>query len=313
MNKSIALLKPIFLLINVAIQQLVLLTHKTMQATATLQHFPDTSPQSQHRSKSKSNEFLSFNGTSQALFQLHKNSTLLLLSETLNCIDLLFGADISIHEKELDGTIQEFLVWDPTLEARLQLSQISKHLDQLANRINSKSCRVLLTGDLNAGKSTVTNTLLGRNIVPTDQQPCTVSFIQIMDSSSFDILEQMHAIPDRELYDLTDPTTFTTFPIARLADVQEQSYELINVYCKTTSPILNNGILDVCLIDSPGLNIDSIKTCELLKSQWDADVILFLLNAENHLTLSVIEYLMVGSSVSGTGMQRKDLPFYSCQ
>ncbi|KAJ3287062.1 mitofusin [Blyttiomyces sp. JEL0837] len=46
------------------------------------------------------------------------------------------------------------------------------------------------------------------------------------------------------------------------------------------------------LIDSPGLNIDSVTTTSLFSKQEEIDVIVFVVNAENHFTLSGREFLI---------------------
>ncbi len=49
-------------------------------------------------------------------------------------------------------------------------------LHRLRKRILDTHSRVLVAGDLNSGKSTLINGLLGRRLVPEDQQPCTAVF-----------------------------------------------------------------------------------------------------------------------------------------
>jgi mitofusin 2 len=59
--------------------------------------------------------------------------------------------------------------------------------------------------------------------------------------------------------------------------------------------LLHNGSVDVSLIDSPGLNIDSIKTTALFSKQEEIDVIVFVVNAENHFTLSGKQFLEIAT------------------
>jgi mitofusin len=47
------------------------------------------------------------------------------------------------------------------------------------------------------------------------------------------------------------------------------------------------GVVDISLIDSPGLNIDGVKTMALFAQQEEIDVVVFVVNAANHFTLSV--------------------------
>ncbi|KAJ1974053.1 mitofusin, partial [Dimargaris verticillata] len=55
--------------------------------------------------------------------------------------------------------------------------------------------------------------------------------------------------------------------------------------------LLRNGVVDIALIDSPGLNRDSLKTTQLFTRQEEIDVIVFVVNSENHFTLSGQEFL----------------------
>ena len=50
---------------------------------------------------------------------------------------------------------------------------------------------------------------------------------------------------------------------------------------------------EISIIDTPGLNFDSIKTTALLASQQQIDVVIFLMNSANQLTLSAREFLSV--------------------
>jgi mitofusin len=51
--------------------------------------------------------------------------------------------------------------------------------------------------------------------------------------------------------------------------------------------------VDISLIDSPGLNIDGVKTMALFSQQEEIDVVVFVVNAENHFTLSGREFLQM--------------------
>ncbi|KAJ3121394.1 mitofusin [Nowakowskiella sp. JEL0407] len=179
----------------------------------------------------------------------------------------------------------------------------SKTLAYLANlhaRISDTKSRVLVTGDLNAGKSTFINTLLGRPIVPDDQQPCTALFCEVISKAENMNREEVHGIPHEniEKYDISDPSSFTVCDIRDLREIvedNEQNWDLVKVYCDDDrvdgESILRNGVVDISLIDSPGLNIDMMKTLSLFAKQETIDVVIFVVNAENHFTLSGREFL----------------------
>jgi mitofusin len=175
-----------------------------------------------------------------------------------------------------------------------KLQEVDSYLDKLNARISDTRSRVLVTGDLNAGKSTFVNAILRREVVPDDQQPCTALFCEVVDSDQNDGVEEVHGIRDPANYNREDPSTFERFEVAKLRDVVEENlegYDLLKVYCKDNRPknesLLSNGVVDISLIDSPGLNIDSMKTTALFAQQEEIDVIVFVVNSENHFTLSV--------------------------
>lgn len=190
--------------------------------------------------------------------------------------------------------------WDNAILAHLdsKLLESTRHLEKLYMRISDTSSKVLITGDLNAGKSTFVNAVLRKDVVPQDQQPCTAGFCEVIDAKNNDGIEEVHAINDPEKYNREDPTTFERFELGHLKQVVTENihhYNLFKIYCyddrTKEESLLNNGVVDISLIDSPGLNIDSLKTMALFAQQEEIDVIVFMVNAENHFTLSGKEFL----------------------
>ncbi|KAF9206766.1 mitofusin [Haplosporangium sp. Z 27] len=185
------------------------------------------------------------------------------------------------------------------LDGRIQ--QSVKHLDNLYQRVSDKSSKVLITGDLNAGKSTLVNALMQRTILPVDQQPCTSLFCEVLDAQENEGQEAVHAIKDPTTYNRQDPNTFTVVDMRHLEkfmnDVIDgyEDYAQLKVYCTdrrmVNDSLLHNGVVDIALIDSPGLNRDSVKTTALFARQQEIDVVVFVVSAENHFTLSGKEFL----------------------
>jgi mitofusin len=178
-----------------------------------------------------------------------------------------------------------------------KLAEVNAYLEKLFARISDTSSKVLVTGDLNAGKSTFVNSLLRREVAPQDQQPCTTAFCEIIDAKENDDVEEVHAIEDPAKYSRTDPTTFAKFDLRQLRsmvteDAEPHPYVLFKIYCHdnraTPESLLHNGAVDLSLIDSPGLNIDSLKTTKLFAQQEEIDVVVFMVHAENQFTLSVL-------------------------
>ncbi|KAG0336461.1 mitofusin [Podila horticola] len=149
------------------------------------------------------------------------------------------------------------------LDGRIQ--QSAKHLDNLYQRVSDKSSKVLITGDLNAGKSTLVNALMQRTILPIDQQPCTSLFCEVLDAQENEGQEAVHAIKEPSAYNRQDPNTFTVVDMRHLEkfmnDVIDgyEDYAQLKVYCTDR--------------------------------RLEIDVVVFVVSAENHFTLSGKEFL----------------------
>lgn len=179
-----------------------------------------------------------------------------------------------------------------------KLAQSMTHLEKLQERVADTSSKVLVTGDLNAGKSTLVNALMKRDILPTDQQPLTTAFCEVLDATENDGIEEVHVVAPNVRYDRSDPTTFTKMELRHLYKIVADNVEqnaILKVYaydCRDArESLLHNGVVDIALIDSPGLNRDSIKTTALFARQDEIDVVVFVVSAENHFTLSGKEFL----------------------
>ncbi|KAI5287363.1 mitofusin [Ascosphaera acerosa] len=181
------------------------------------------------------------------------------------------------------------------LESRV--SQSIKHLYALRDRIEDTSSKVLITGDLNAGKSTFCNALLRRKILPEDQQPCTSIFCEVLDARENGGIEEVHAVHKELVYDRHDESTYDVFALADLETlvVDSTAYTQCKVYVKDVREIdeslLNNGVVDISIIDAPGLNSDSVKTTAVFARQEEIDVVVFVVSAANHFTLSAQEFI----------------------
>ncbi|KAL8857524.1 MAG: hypothetical protein Q9178_005852 [Gyalolechia marmorata] len=172
-----------------------------------------------------------------------------------------------------------------------------RHLLNLRDRIEDTSSKVLVTGDLNAGKSTFCNALLRRKILPEDEQPCTSVFCEVLDARENAGIEEAHAVHRETVYDRNDESTYDVFSLFELEKVVSDNthYTQCKVYVKDIRTIdeslLNNGVVDISIIDAPGLNSDSLKTTAVFARQEEIDVVVFVVNAANHFTLSAKEFI----------------------
>ncbi|KAI4136562.1 MAG: hypothetical protein L6R39_007730, partial [Caloplaca ligustica] len=172
-----------------------------------------------------------------------------------------------------------------------------RHLLSLRERIEDTSSKVLVTGDLNAGKSTFCNALLRRKILPEDEQPCTSVFCEVLDARENAGIEEAHAVHKETAYNRNDESTYDVYSLYELEKVVSDSsrYTQCKVYVKDIRSIdeslLNNGVVDISIIDAPGLNSDSLKTTAVFARQEEIDVVVFVVNAANHFTLSAKEFI----------------------
>ena len=202
----------------------------------------------------------------------------------------------------------------PAMAALLgsQIQTACTHLGSLQRRVDDQSSKVFVTGDINTGKTAFCNALLHRHLLPEDQLPCTTVFCEVREARENDNIEEVHAIPLSlapgsvneciSNYDPHDTSTYEIFPLTELDELVPQSdkYAMLKVYIRddaraADSSLLRNGTVDIALIDSPGLNRDSVQTSEVISRQDEIDLVVFVVNAENQLTLSAQEFIALAS------------------
>lgn len=183
-----------------------------------------------------------------------------------------------------------------------KLAQASRHLASLRDRIDDTTSKVLVTGDVNSGKSAFCNALLRRKVLPEDQEPCTSVFCEIVDAQQNGGVEEVHAVSIGAKYIREDHRTYQSYPLNALEELvyEPQKYSLLVVYVKDNRPaaqsLLHNGVVDIRLIDAPGLNVDSYHTTQLYVRQEEIDLVIFVVNAANHFTLSGREFVSSAAS-----------------
>jgi mitofusin len=182
-----------------------------------------------------------------------------------------------------------------------QIQQSIRHLFSLKDRIDDTASKVLVTGDLNAGKSTFCNALLRRKVLPEDQQPCTSIFCEVLDFRENGGVEEVHAIALGSVYNRNDESTYTVFSLDDLEKIviDNERWSQCKVYIRdirsVDESLLNNGVVDIALIDAPGLNADSLKTTAVFARQEEIDVVIFVVSAANHFTESAKNFIFTAA------------------
>lgn len=199
----------------------------------------------------------------------------------LNQTDLVHSLEKSSISSLLDGQIRKTM----------------QHLQSLRDRIEDTSSKVLITGDLNAGKSTFCNALLRRKVLPEDQQPCTSIFCEVLDVRENAGVEEVHAIPVGQIYKRDDERTYQVYGLQDLENIviDNDTWSQCKIYIKDVRSVdqslLSNGVVDIALIDAPGLNHDSVITTANFAKQEEIDVVVFVVSAANHFTQSAKEFV----------------------
>lgn len=212
-------------------------------------------------------------------------------------LDLKLGA---LHQTELVHSLEKGSIAS-LLDGKISSS--IKHLQSLRERIDDTSSKVLITGDLNAGKSTFCNALLRRKVLPEDQQPCTSIFCEVLDAARENGgVEEVHAVHKDAIYNRHDETTYDVFSLQELEKIvgDNDKYMQCKVYVRDVRTIneslLTNGIVDIALIDAPGLNSDTTKTTAVFARQEEIDVVVFVVSAANHFTMTAKEFIWAAAA-----------------
>lgn len=205
----------------------------------------------------------------------------------------------SLHQAELVHSLEKSSIAS-LLDGKIKTS--IKHLVTLRERIEDTASKVLITGDLNAGKSTFCNALLRRKILPEDQQPCTAIFCEVLDARENAGLEEVHAVHKEAIYDRNNELTYDVYSLDDLENivVDDEKYTQCKVYIKDSRSIdeslLNNGVVDIALIDAPGLNSHTTQTTAIFTRQEEIDVVIFVVSAANHFTQSAREFICAAAA-----------------
>ncbi|KAG9240556.1 hypothetical protein BJ878DRAFT_570932 [Calycina marina] len=211
-------------------------------------------------------------------------------------LDLKLG---NLHQTELVHSLEKSAVAS-LLDG--QISSSIKHLLSLRDRIEDTSSKVLVTGDVNVGKSTFCNALLRRKVLPEDQLQNTSIFCEVLDWRENSSVEEVHAIWHGVTYNRHDESSYDVYSLHDLEQLvmEDTKYSNCKVYLRDVRSIdkslLNNGVVDIAIIDAPSLNNDTTKTTAVFARQEEIDVVVFVVSASNQITLSAKEFIWAAAN-----------------
>lgn len=182
---------------------------------------------------------------------------------------------------ELLGEISESWVLSAEDKSRVIILR-----DEYLNRINSMKLHLGIIGEFNAGKSTLLNSLLGKNIVATSSRPCTPVPIYIQ-GSEIEQLKVNFTDSTSRLVPLSEYAVYTT--------EGEGPQGVKDLEMAVNSPLLKDN--NITLIDTPGINsINSKHTEVTLSSLKDMHAAILLIYSKQPGSKSTIEFLQQAAS-----------------
>lgn len=158
--------------------------------------------------------------------------------------------------------------------------------DEYLNRINSIKLHLGIIGEFNAGKSTLLNSLLGKNIVATSSRPCTPVPIYIQGSET-EQLKVNFTDSSSRLVPISEYATYTT--------EGEATQDVKDLEMAVNSPLLKDN--NITLIDTPGINSINPKHTEVtLSALPDMHAAILLIYSKQPGSKSTIEFLQQAAS-----------------
>jgi mitofusin len=164
------------------------------------------------------------------------------------CLDLKLGTHSSSNSAA--SLVSQLKKSSITNLLDVHISASIGHIDKLRLCVQDTSSKVLVTRDLNTGKSTFVNMLLQCEVMPIDQQPCTTAFCEVHDAAENQGKEELHVLKEGIVYDINDKSTYTRGAITDLEDIvaeNESNQQMIELYLADTripsESLLNNVLL----------------------------------------------------------------------
>jgi mitofusin len=124
----------------------------------------------------------------------------------------------------------------------------------------------------------------------------------VLDARENGGVEEVHAVHKDVTYNRHDESTYDVFTLHDLEKIvtSNETYTQCKVYVRDARSIdqslLNNGVVDISIIDAPGLNLDTTKTTAVFARQEEIDVVVFVVSAANHFTMTAKEFIWAAAA-----------------
>jgi len=195
------------------------------------------------------------------------------------------------YMRQVAKIIKDAEIEGETKSGKLFLERAVEDLSISSDNLASGRFRLMVLGDMKHGKSTLLNSLLGKNLLPSAVNPCTaiLTIISFGEQERVTVYFKDEHTETMSFEEFSRNFTIDPKEAKRFEENKEEAFPDVN-YAQIEYPleILQNGVE---IVDSPGLN-DTDKRNELTLGYVNScHAILFILNATKPCTMEERRYL----------------------
>jgi GTPase SAR1 family protein len=212
----------------------------------------------------------------------------------INDLDKIATArqEFSMYLNQMANALEQAEQEGEQTSGRLSLDSAIEDLEVASKNLGEGVFRLLVLGDMNRGKSTFLNALIGENLLPSDVNPCTAVLTILRYGSDKKVTVHFNSGKEPESLDFQSfKRRYTIDPAEakKLEESKQQAFPDV-AYAVVEYPLtlLEKGVE---IVDSPGLNDTEARNDLALGYINNCHAILFVLRATQLLTLGERRYL----------------------